>query len=302
MPSILWGIDGDWMVNIIPANQPFYPTDHCGILRIKTDDIIPEYMTLVLQAEGEFERFSRSNRASAQRISNLIIQIPSVTDQQKVVDEIGVIDKEIIVQQTLINEQYGKIESKFAEIFGVVEDKIKLALIASLYTNRANINMLSNNSYITTDNMLQNKRGIVPYTGTFEKITGAFEYHCNDILVSNIRPYLKKIWLSDRDGGCSTDILVFRVNNVSKFLPVYVYYALYQDTFFDFMMEGKKGLKMPRGDKNVILNYLIPNADIDLQNKFALYVKSCDKLRFEAQKKLEELNIARKELIDKYFG
>ena len=58
------------MVNIIPANKPFYPTDHCGVLRIKTDDIIPKYMALALQVEGEFERFSRSNRASTQRIAN----------------------------------------------------------------------------------------------------------------------------------------------------------------------------------------------------------------------------------------
>ena len=60
------------MVNIIPANKPFYPTDHCGVLRIKTDDIIPKYMALALQVEGEFERFSRSNRASTQRIANLV--------------------------------------------------------------------------------------------------------------------------------------------------------------------------------------------------------------------------------------
>ena len=82
VPSILWGIDGDWMVNIIPADKPFYPTDHCGVLRIKTDDILPKYMALALQVEGEFERFCRSNRASTQRISNLIIQVPSVLEQK----------------------------------------------------------------------------------------------------------------------------------------------------------------------------------------------------------------------------
>ncbi|MFR2549275.1 N-6 DNA methylase [Ruminococcus bicirculans (ex Wegman et al. 2014)] len=301
VPSILWGIDGDWMVNIIPANKPFYPTDHCGVLRIKTDDIIPKYMALALQAEGEFERFSRSNRASTQRISNLVIQIPSVADQQKVVDAIEAIDKKIADEQAIISEQSEKVKSKFAEMFGNIEDRTKLALVAPLYTGRADIDMLSIDSYITTDNMLQNKRGIIPYMGTLENIAGAVEYHCNDILVSNIRPYLKKIWLSDRDGGCSTDILVFRIKDTSKFLPVYVYYTLYQDTFFDFMMEGKKGLKMPRGDKNLIQNYLIPNANIDLQKDFVLYVNSCDKLKFEAQKKLGELNTAREELIDKYF-
>ena len=113
VPSILWGIDGDWMVNIIPADIPFYPTDHCGVLRIKTDDILPKYMALALQVEGEFERFSRSNRASIQRISNLIIQVPSVSEQQTIVDKIETIDKQIVDQQAIITEQSEKVKSKF---------------------------------------------------------------------------------------------------------------------------------------------------------------------------------------------
>lgn len=104
VPSILWGIDGDWMVNTIPANKPFYPTDHCGVLRIKTDDILPKYMALALQVEGEFERFSRSNRASTQRIANLIIQVPSVSEQQSVVEKIETIDKKISDEQAIITE------------------------------------------------------------------------------------------------------------------------------------------------------------------------------------------------------
>lgn len=113
VPSILWGIDGDWMVNIMPADKPFYPTDHCGVLRIKTDDILPKYMALALQVEGEFERFSRSNRASTQRIANLIIQVPSVSEQQKLVDEIEAIDKRIADEQAIISEQSAKVKSKF---------------------------------------------------------------------------------------------------------------------------------------------------------------------------------------------
>lgn len=76
-PSVIWGIDGDWMVNYLEASYPFYPTDHCGVLRIHNPNIIPHYFALALQIEGEYEKFSRSNRASTQRIKSLTIQIPS---------------------------------------------------------------------------------------------------------------------------------------------------------------------------------------------------------------------------------
>ena len=84
IPSVIWGIDGDWMVNYLEPSYPFYATDHCGILRINNPDILPHYFALALQVEGEYEKFSRSIRASTQRIKNLTIQIPYMKIQIKI--------------------------------------------------------------------------------------------------------------------------------------------------------------------------------------------------------------------------
>ena len=72
------------MVNYIESSYPFYATDHCGILRINNPDILPHYFALALQVEGEYEKFSRSNRASTQRIKNLTIQIPDKKIKKKI--------------------------------------------------------------------------------------------------------------------------------------------------------------------------------------------------------------------------
>lgn len=93
--SILWGIDGDWMVNVIPANTPFYPTDHCGVLRIKTDDILPKYMAHLLEVEGQKVGFKRSYRASIDRIEALSIQIAPIEEQRKAISEIETYESEI---------------------------------------------------------------------------------------------------------------------------------------------------------------------------------------------------------------
>ena len=93
--SVLWGIDGDWMVNVIPANTPFYPTDHCGVLRIKTNEILPRYMAHLLEKEGKKAGFKRSYRASIDRIESLSVQVAPINEQRKAVNDIEIYEEKI---------------------------------------------------------------------------------------------------------------------------------------------------------------------------------------------------------------
>lgn len=104
--------------------------------------------------------------------------------------------------------------------------------------------------YVGTENMLQNKMGVVK-NAVVLACSNVREYRKNDVLVSNIRPYLKKIWLADKNGGCSTDVLVFRVKN-KNFNPSFLYSVVADDRFFNIVNENAIGTKMPRGDKSVI--------------------------------------------------
>ncbi|RKE81621.1 N-6 DNA methylase [Chryseobacterium sp. AG363] len=101
-PSVIWGIDGDWMVNCLPANYKFYPTDHCGVIRIKKDDVHPKYLAWVLKVEGERLRFSRANRASMDSISTISIKAPSKSIQKKLIEEVEKIENKISIAQALI--------------------------------------------------------------------------------------------------------------------------------------------------------------------------------------------------------
>jgi len=101
--SVLWGIDGDWMVNVIPKNKPFYPTDHCGVIRVKNKYIHPKYLAWVLRKEGEKVRFSRSHRASTERVKGIIIKTPSITEQNTAIKLIEKQEKIITKSEEIIN-------------------------------------------------------------------------------------------------------------------------------------------------------------------------------------------------------
>lgn len=101
-PSVLWGIDGDWMVNCIPANYSFYPTDHCGVLRVKNDFINERYLAFVLEKEGKLLEFSRNKRASIDRVQGIRIPVPPLSEQEKIVSEIEKIEAEIVALENEI--------------------------------------------------------------------------------------------------------------------------------------------------------------------------------------------------------
>lgn len=95
LPSVIWGIDGDWMVNLIPKNSPFYPTDHCGVIRIKSELIDPKYFAWSLKKEGEKINFSRTNRASMDSIKNLSIKVPPLNKIKEISAQVLKIETEI---------------------------------------------------------------------------------------------------------------------------------------------------------------------------------------------------------------
>ena len=102
--SVIWGIDGDWMVNTIEKNIKFYPTDHCGVIRLKKSNILEEkYLAFALNEEGRKIGFSRTKRASLDRISGITIPLPDFIEQQKIVSQIEELEKQIAEAQAIID-------------------------------------------------------------------------------------------------------------------------------------------------------------------------------------------------------
>lgn len=175
----------------------------------------------------------------------------------------------------------------------------KLIKHGTYVTEKIHTNCLSLQDYVTTENLLQNKQGLTCVDALPAKDANVTAFKKGDILIANIRPYLKKIWFATHDGGCSSDVLTIRANKStdSKFL----YYTLLRDDFFIHVMNGSKGKKMPRGEKSQIMEFLIPAFDLDLQKKVAATLSVLDdKIKLNNQINAE-LEAMAKTLYDYWF-
>ena len=151
--------------------------------------------------------------------------------------------------------------------------KYKLSDICHYRKGKVEVSLLTDDTYISTENMIPNRGGITKAT-TLPTVDSTQLYKKGDVLVSNIRPYFKKIWQATCDGGCSNDVLVFQANE--GFDQDYLYYVLSDDAFFAYAMKTSKGTKMPRGDKHSIMQYETEVCDLDTQRKIASLLKSID--------------------------
>ena len=137
-------------------------------------------------------------------------------------------------------------------VFGPIQ--VELGAMARYSKARIEATKLTSENYVGVDNLLQDRNGktvatYLPEQGSF---TG---YDQDDILIGNIRPYLKKIWYANQSGGTSGDVLVIQNLFPSCLESQYLYYVLSDDRFFSYDMQYAKGSKMPRGDKAAIMQY-----------------------------------------------
>ena len=151
--------------------------------------------------------------------------------------------------------------------------KYNLSDICDYAMGKIDVSTLNKDTYISTENMIPNKGGVTR-ASSLPTVAQTQSFFAGDVLVSNIRPYFKKIWFAEYDGGCSNDVLVFRARNgvSNRFL----YYVLADDAFFDYSMATSKGTKMPRGDKSAIMKYGVPNFTYEEQEKIAGILETLD--------------------------
>ena len=142
----------------------------------------------------------------------------------------------------------------------------RLEEIAHYAKTRIDCKTINEDNYVGVENLLQNKAGktkatSVPTTGM------VIAYQKNDILIGNIRPYLRKVWLADCEGGTNGDVLTVQIEDTEKVLPQFLYYVLSSEKFFLYDIQNSKGAKMPRGSKDAVMKFEVPLPHLDVQRE-----------------------------------
>ncbi len=275
--------------NLFYLEKPFWNVDTIYYTEIDESQVVPRYLYYYLTTIDLESMATNPTRLSlTQAILNKIpIPVPSFPIQQRIVQVLDNFDavcndlniglpKEIELRQKQYEYFREKLLTFTAEgvypgqwtvdsergasdlirllqwVFGTI--RIELGAVARYGNQKISTGDLSSKSYIGVDNLLQNRAGKLDATYLPENVKVNI-YEEGNILIGNIRPYLKKIWFATNSGGASPDVLVIQNQVKDCLVNRYIYHILANDRFFEFDMQNAKGSKMPRGDKGAVLHY-----------------------------------------------
>lgn len=264
------GRQGAYCGNVKYFSGKAYMTEH-AVVACANHENNTRYLAYLLSTMnlGRLSGQSAQPGLSVKTLGKQILRLPPLLIQDRIAFILRALDDKIELN-TRINENLSdQIQAIYSNEFDPTTHMPSgvLADICSYSSDRIPVSELSVSTYFSTENMQPNKTGSVDAT-SLPSITQTTGCHKGDVLISNIRPYFKKIvYVTDDSCGCSTDVLCFvpKEEQYSAFL----FGTLYMDRFFDYMVAGSKGTKMPRGDKQQIMNYpvVLPSREsLDLFN------------------------------------
>lgn len=297
------------------VNEPTVFESHLIRVRLDNSKVLPDYIYYYFnsyQGKENIKTIVEQVAAAGIRgrdLVNLYIPIPPITVQQQILQVLMSIDDKIAINTT-INEN---LESQAQAIFkawfvdfepfgGVMPEDWRIGSLSEIcgYSkDKVNIEDLTLDTYYSTENMQPNRQGAVQAT-TLPTIKQTTACKKGDVLISNIRPYFKKIIYCFADCGCSTDVLCF-VPNKSEY-SAFLYCALYSNKFFDYMVAGSKGTKMPRGDKQQIMMYPICIPSTEYVEQFSKIVAPMLETVYTNRLEANDLAILRDTLLPKLMN
>ena len=299
--DVLLNITGDSVARacIVPSERiPARVNQHVAIVRAGKE-INPTYLLASLQSKKTTllslaSSGATRNALTKRMIENLDIDQPSREMQDSIAQVLDSIQYKITLNNRL-NDYLADLCETIAGKYCNDRNSC-LRDICYQVTDHVDYGNANQETYVSTESLMQNKGGrqLASSLPTAGKIT---RYKAGDTLISNIRPYFKKIWYAPFEGTCSGDVIVFRANDPSN--APYLHACLRQDSFFDYVMQGAKGTKMPRGDKKQMMEFKVASS---CSTKDLILLDSAIKQRSDNDSETVKLQALRDTLLPKLMS
>lgn len=314
-PSVLWGIDGDWMVSYVKEDTPFYPTDHCGVLRVTGEKVIPYYVSLVLDIIGKQHGFSRSYRASIDRIEEVEIPVPPLEIQESIVEQCEKIDEEYKNTRMTVIEYRQRIEKLFSDLEILTSEggwKL-LKRICDINISKSTINSIPDETLVSfvemasvsNDGYIENKEDRL--LGDVRK--GGYTYFAEgDIIIAKITPCMENGKcavardLTNGIGFGSSEFHVFRCHED----------IVRTDYLFGYLnrqvirTSAERAMTGASGHRRVPISFYeelrIPILPLDEQDKIVAEARRLQNEIIKAEEKISGLEEKKKAIIDSYLS
>ena len=262
----------------------------------KKDQLDSEYLMLWF-SRPEFDRYARyKSHGSVREIFDwdelcmVELPVPSIEEQRNIVTAYKSITNRIALKKQINDNLAEYLNCIYVELAKSVQETVPLSEVCGYVTDKSVFSEIETAVYISTENILPDKQGVSSY-GSTSASERVIHFREEDVLVSNIRPYFKKMWFATTEGGCNADVLCFRASD--KKYSYLLKSILFQDGFFDYVMSGAKGTKMPRGDKNHIMQYQIPCFSDQQLHKFNALASSVEQNQALNRQEMASLETAK---------
>ena len=287
------GRDGRLPVARYTDDMPAIVSPAYFMFEIIDETIIePNYLMLCFR-RSDFDRMCWFRTDASVRggitwedVCALTIPVPSIDEQRKIVHDYQVIEDRIKLLRSFNDNLYAYLNSQFESLVADASAFVPLSSVCDYVDDKSDFGSLIEQNYLSTENFLQNKQGISCF-GEIEDDVRVTSFQVGDTLISNIRPYFKKIWFATVSGGCNADVLCFRAHHPED--ACFLNAVLYQDKFFAYVMSGAKGTKMPRGDKGHIMQYSVPVLSQDKREVFFKLARTIQTLQATNKKEIDVL-------------
>ncbi len=282
---ITWSIDGGGKFFYRPIHQ-YSVTNVCGWLKVlEPKTLITKYIYYVLISAWGGRTYNYTVKAHPSVIrEDYLIPLPPIDVQQEIVailDKFTQLEAELKAELEVRKSQYEYYRSLLLSFRDTEEDGVRWIPLRDICEYRKERSKPSAGTfmYVGVEDLLQERRG-VSESARFVSSTGHDIFMPGDVLLGNIRPYLKKVWRADVEGRTNGDVLVItpKPEALTELDTSYLYFLLSSDDFFGYCVQTSKGAKMPRGDKQAILRYEVPIPSIEVQKRVVKVLTAFEKL------------------------